>query len=100
MEFSAKNSGMGFHALLQGLFLTQGLNPGFLCLLHWQVGSLPLGPPGKPIDPPAVATAAAKLHQLCPTLCDPIDCSPPGSSVPGILQARTVEWFAISFSNA
>ena len=38
--------------------------------------------------------------QLCPTLCDPIDGSPPGSSVPGILQARTLEWVAISFSNA
>ena len=37
---------------------------------------------------------------LCPTLCDPIDGSPPGSSVPGILQARTLEWVAISFSNA
>ena len=44
--------------------------------------------------------AAAKLLQLCPTLCDPLDCSPPGSPVPGILQARTLEWVAISFSNA
>ena len=44
--------------------------------------------------------AAAKLLQLCPNLCDPIDGSPPGSSVPGILQARTLEWVAISFSNA
>jgi len=44
--------------------------------------------------------AAAKLLQLCPTLCDPIDSSPPGSPVPGILQARTLEWVAISFSNA
>ena len=42
----------------------------------------------------------AKLLQLCPTLCDPIDGSPPGSAVPGILQARTLEWVAISFSNA
>ena len=46
------------------------------------------------------AAAAAKSLQLCPTLCDPIDCSPPGSPVPGILQARTLEWVAISFSNA
>ena len=45
-------------------------------------------------------TAAAKSLQLCPTLCDPIDGSPPGSAVPGILQARTLEWVAISFSNA
>ena len=45
-------------------------------------------------------SAAAKSLQLCPTLCDPIDGSPPGSPVPGILQARTLEWVAISFSNA
>ena len=47
----------------------------------------------------SVATAAAKLLQSCPTLCDPIDGSPPGSPVPGILQARALEWVAISFSN-
>ena len=46
------------------------------------------------------SAAAAKLLQSCPTLCDPIDGSPPGSSVPGILQARILEWVAISFSNA
>ena len=46
------------------------------------------------------AAAAAKSLQLCPTLCDPTDGSPPGSPVPGILQARTLEWVAISFSNA
>ena len=44
--------------------------------------------------------AAAKSLQSCPTLCDLIDGSPPGSPVPGILQARTLEWVAISFSNA
>ena len=44
--------------------------------------------------------AAAKLLQLCPTLCNPIDGSPPGSPFPGILRARTLEWVAISFSNA
>jgi len=49
---------------------------------------------------PAAAPAAAKSLQSCPTLCDPIDGSPPGSPVPGILQARTLEWVAISFSNA
>ena len=48
----------------------------------------------------AAAAAAAKSLQSCPTLCDPIDGSPPGSSVPGILQARVLEWVAISFSNA
>jgi len=46
------------------------------------------------------AGAAAKSLQSCPTLCDPIDGSPPGSPVPGILQARTLEWVAISFSSA
>ena len=50
--------------------------------------------PGKP------AAAAAKSLQSCPTLCDPIDGSLPGSPVPGILQARTLEWVAISLSNA
>ena len=48
----------------------------------------------------AAAAAAAKSLQSCPTLCDPIDGSPPGSPVPGILQARILEWVAISFSNA
>ena len=54
-------------------------------------------------NPPSLAlsaAAAAKLLQSCPTLCDPIDGSPPGSPVPGILQARTLEWVAISFSSA
>ena len=46
----------------------------------------------------ASAAAAAKSLQSCPTLCDPIDGSPPGSAVPGILQARTLQWVAISFS--
>ena len=46
------------------------------------------------------ASAAAKSLQSCPTLCDPINGSPPGSAVPEILQARTMEWVAISFSNA
>ena len=50
----------------------------------------------RPVD----AAAAAEPLQSCPTLCDPIDGSPPGSPVPGILQARTLEWVAISFSNA
>ena len=77
-------------------FLTQGSNLHFLSLLHWLVDSLSLVPPGKPL----LCPAAAKSLQSCPTLCDPIDGSPPGSPVPGILQARTLEWVAISFSNA
>ena len=51
-------------------------------------------------NPPANAAAAAKSLQSCPTLCDPIDGSPPGSPVPESLQARVLEWVAISFSNA
>ena len=50
--------------------------------------------------PHAAAAAAAKSLQLCLTLCDPIQSSPPGSSIHGILQARTLEWVVISFSNA
>ena len=48
----------------------------------------------------SAATATTKLLQSCPTLCNPIDSSPQGSAVPRILQARTLEWVAISFSNA
>ena len=80
--------------LLQGIFLTQGSNPS---VLHWQAGSLPLAPPGKPHIYTATAT---KSLQSCPTLCDPRDGSPPGSPIPGILKARTLEWAAISISNA
>ena len=53
-----------------------------------------------PVKPNTQTAAAAKSLQSCPTLCDPIDGSPPGSPIPGILQARTLEWVAISFSNA
>ena len=59
--------------------------------LAFQVNSLPSKPP---------AAAVAKSLQSCLTLCDPIGGSPPGSPIPGILQARTLEWVAISFSNA
>ena len=54
---------------------------------------------GLPWSSSSAAAAAAKSFQSCLTLCDPIDSSPPGSSVPGILQARTLEWGAIFFSN-
>ena len=60
---------------------------------------LPCQPRSYLLNDSAAATAAAKSLQSCPTLCDPIDGSPPGSPVPGILQARTLEWVAISFSN-
>ena len=52
------------------------------------------------MEVPAAAAAAAKSLQSCPTLRNPIDGSPPGSTVPGILQVRTLEWVAIAFSNA
>ena len=107
-----KHTEVGFHNLTQETFLIQELKPYLLCLLHWQVCSLPLAPPGKanyfsnysPKDWNHIscclvtAAAAAKLLQSCPTLCDPIDGSPPGSSTPGILQARILECVAISFS--
>ena len=57
-------------------------------------------PSGKSAYIHAAAAAAAKSLQSCPTLCDPIDGSLPGSPIPGILQARTLEWVAISFSDA
>ena len=64
-----------------------------------QADSLPAEPQGKP-KTTMLRYAAAKSLQSCLTLCDPRDGSPLGSSVPGILQARTLEWVAISFSNA
>ena len=78
-----KNNGVGCHFLLQGIFPTQGLNPHLLCLLHWQVSSLPLVPPGKPI-----VDSMCLVTQSCPILCDSMDCSPPGSSVHGIFPGR------------
>ena len=59
-----------------------------------------LSAPPPPTVLPSTAAAAAKSLQSCPILCDPIDGSPPGSPIPGILQARTLEWIAISFSSA
>ena len=151
-----QNTGVGSLSLLQGIFPTQGLNPGFPhCrqilyqirhqgsprILEWvaypfssnfpdpgidpgspalQADSLPTELSGKPrLDEKALLNyhnwhivevsgsraclgpaAAAESLQSCSTLCDPIDGSPPGSPIPGILQARTLEWVAISFSNA
>ena len=65
-------------------------------------GSQSRRPPSPTVENkvPDFAAAAAKSLKSCPTLCDPIDGSPPGSPVPGILQARTLEGVAISFSNA
>ena len=63
-------------------------------------GDFSVSPVVKHLPCNAQAAAAAKLLQSCPTLCDPIEGSRPGSPVSGILQARTLEWVAISFSNA
>ena len=78
------------------------LKPGILEYeVKWALGSITTNKAsGGDGIPPAAAAAAAKSLQSCPTLCDPRDGSPPGSPVPGILQARTLEWVAISFFNA
>ena len=82
-----KNTRVGCCALFQGIFPTQGSNTNLLHLLHWQVGSLPLAPLGM-----------ANSLQSCLTLCDPMNCSPPGSSVYGIFQPRILEWIAMTSS--
>ena len=85
-----KNTGVGGHSLLQGDLPNPGIDPRSPAL---QADSLPSEPPGKPRKYPYV-----KVAQLCLTLCDPIDCSPPGSFVHGILQARILEWVAVPSS--
>ena len=92
--FSGKNTRVGCHVLLQGLFPTQGLNPCLLCFLHWQAGSLPLAPPGKLstlfllfpnfIKVSGKNTASTGKHLLLvscsvvPYSLQPMDCSMPG----------------------
>ena len=82
----------------KGLFLSL-FTSQWVQVIHWDclIESLHSG---EESTGSAAAAAAAKLLQSCPTLCDPIDGSPPGSPVPGILQARTLEWVAIFSSNA
>ena len=70
--------------------LAEGINLGSMLSFHWHWGGVSVLP--------LAAAAAAKSLQSCPTLCDPMNSSPPGSSVHGIVQARTLEWVAISFS--
>ena len=91
--FQARNTGVGCHFLLQGIFLIQGSNSSLLCLLHWQLDFFI-----------SWATRETKIHvwkvkvsvpRSCPTLWDSMDCHPPGSSVRGILQTRILEWVAI-----
>ena len=87
-----QNTEVGSRSLFQGIFQTQESNqvPSIVgrFFTNWATWEV------------RYAAAAAKSLQLYPTLCDPIDGSPPGSPIPGILQARILEWVAISFSNA
>ena len=95
------NTGVGCHFLLQGIFPTPGMNRSLPALAG---GFFTTKPPGKSYLLPfnyllLLLLLFANSLQSCPTLCDPIDGSPPGFPIPGILQARTLEWVAISFSN-
>ena len=128
-SLQARDTGVGCRFLLRGIFLTQGSNPRLLESPTLQADSLPLSHQGSPDSyieilmlsamilggrpfgkclgdeggPPLKGIAMlcyAKSLQSCPTLCDPIDGSPPGCPVPGILQAGALEWVALSFSNA
>ena len=94
-DFPGKSTGVGCHFLPQRIFPTQGSNTG---LPHCRQMLYRLSHQESPSN--LAAAAAAKSLQSCQTLCDPIDGSPPGSPVPEILQARILEWVAISFSNA
>ena len=119
MGFPSQNTGVGCHFLFQGIFLTQGsIWVGMRILYHWATKEAPEWTKTMLVfcvcqflristykfmlseDRKSFTAAAAKSLQSCPTLWDPRDGSPPGSPVPGILQARTVEWVAISFSHA
>ena len=104
-DFPGMNSGVGCHTLLQGIFPIQRSNPGLCivdrCFTVWATreakrrekdqdeGSLNISPQSE---------SESEVAQSCLTLCDPTDCSPPGSSVHGIFQARILKWVAISFS--
>ena len=94
MKSPGQNTGVGCHSLLHGIFLTQGLNPG---LLHCRQTLYLLSHKGSP-NPFLLLLLLSRFSRV--RLCDPKDSSPPGSPVPGILQARTLEWVAISFSSA
>ena len=86
-RLEGKNTGEGSHSLLQGIFPTQGSNPD---LLHCRQILYHLSH--------RESESESEVAQSCPALCNPVDCSPPGSSIHGIFQARVLEWVAISFS--
>ena len=95
MGFSRQEYWNGLPSPPPGDLPNLGIKPtSLMSNLHWQVDSLLLAPPGKARSYHAAAAAAAKSLQSCPTLCDPMDCNPPGSSVHGILHARILEWVA------
>ena len=89
-NFPSQNTGVGSFSFSRGSSQLRDQ----IRSLELQAGSYQLGHKRSPV------AAAAKLLQSCPTLCDPIDGSPTGSTIPGILQARILEWVAIPFSNA
>ena len=89
-NFTDKNTGVGCHFLLQGIFPTQESNPHLLCILYWQASSLPLGPPGMSLPKNISCSVVSNIW-------NPMDYNPPGSSVHGVLQARTLEWVAVPF---
>ena len=107
MEFSRKNTGMRSHSLLQGIFSTQGLNPSLLhcrqILYHPSYqGSQFLCARARARVCVCVCVCvcvSSSVAQSCLTLCDPMDCSLPGSSVRGILQVRILEWVAMPSVN-
>ena len=102
-DSSGKNTGVGSNSLLQGIFLTQGLNhqgsPYIYGIKYYVVLYMYCNIILYLLYKIPHAAVAAKSFQSYLTLCDPIDGSPPGSPVPGIRQARPLEWVAISFSN-
>ena len=100
MEFSRQEYWSGLPFPPPGDLPYPGIKPTSLVSLALAGRFFTTVPPGKPLHNSAAAAAAAASLQLCLTLCDPIDGSPPGSPIPGILQARTLEWAAISFSNS
>ena len=94
MRFSKQEHWSGLPFPSPGDLPDPGIKPTSLCLLHWQVGSLPLAPPGKPSE----TTKRENENHSSLQLGDLMGCSLPGSSVHGILQARILEWVAICFS--
>ena len=106
-------TGVGSHSLLQGIFPTQGSNPGhqhgrrILYQLSHQGSLVPsafifsvkhFSSERSSLIALSTVKVKSEVAQSCPTLCDPVDCSPPGSSLHGILQARVLEWVPISLS--